>query len=244
MRARRQDTRRLSAERAARRPNRCRCCDLSAFEPLLKGTGEGREISTTMAFVRILQHPRCSDKDARQAHRADRARRVAHVRHGRAVPPDRHLESGRPEVHSGRLRPADVLPASRQTGQILQEGINEAGGMSRLDRSGDVVLDARRDHDPVLHLLFDVRLPAHRRPRVGRGRHALARLPAGRHGRPHDAERRRPATRGRPLAAVGRVDAELHQLRPDVRVTNSRSSCRTACAAWSRSRKTCTTTSR
>ena len=28
--------------------------ELAAFEPLLKGTGEGREISTTMAFVRIL----------------------------------------------------------------------------------------------------------------------------------------------------------------------------------------------
>src|SRR6202000_813430 len=27
---------------------------LSAFEPLTKGTGEGREISTTMAFVRVL----------------------------------------------------------------------------------------------------------------------------------------------------------------------------------------------
>ncbi len=88
----------------------------------------------------------------------------------------------------------------------------------RLDRSGDVVLDARRDHDPVLHLLLDVRLPAHRRPGLGGGRHAFARLPARRHGGPHDAERRRPAARRRPLAAVGGIDPELRELRPDLRL--------------------------
>ena len=60
-----------------------------------------------------------------------------------------------------------------KNGQILQEGINEAGGDVRLDRRGDVVLDARRADDPVLHLLLDVRLPARRRPRVGGRRHAL-----------------------------------------------------------------------
>ena len=56
----------------------------------------------------------------------------------------------------------------------------------------------RRADDPVLHLLFDVRLPAHRRPDLGRRRHADARLPARRHRRPHHAERRGPAAPGRP----------------------------------------------
>jgi hypothetical protein len=45
----------------------------------------------------------------RQARGADRGRRVAHLRHGRPVPPDRHLEPGRPELRAAGRRPADVL---------------------------------------------------------------------------------------------------------------------------------------
>ena len=52
-------------------------------------------------------------------------------------------------------------------GQILQEGINEAGGMCDWIAAATSLLDARRADDPVLHLLFDVRLPARRRPRAG-----------------------------------------------------------------------------
>ena len=66
---------------------------LSAFERCSRAREE-REISTTMAFVRILQHAAARQED-RQAHRADRARRVAHLRHGGHVPPARHLEPGR-----------------------------------------------------------------------------------------------------------------------------------------------------
>ena len=51
---------------------------------------EGREISTTMAFVRMLNDDHARQED-RQVRRADRTRRVAHVRHGRHVPPARHL---------------------------------------------------------------------------------------------------------------------------------------------------------
>ena len=46
------------------------------------------------------------------------------------------------------------------------------GAMSSWIAAGDVVLEPRRADDPVLHLLLDVRLPARRRPRLGRGRHA------------------------------------------------------------------------
>ena len=42
---------------------------------------------------------------------------------------------------------------------------------------------ARHADAAVLHLLLDVRLPARRRPDLGRRRPALARLPARRHGR-------------------------------------------------------------
>ena len=47
-------------------------------------------------------------------------------------------------------------------GQMLHEGISEAGADGVGDRRGIGVLDPRRAHDPVLHLLLDVRLPADR----------------------------------------------------------------------------------
>ena len=77
-----------------------------------------------------------------------------------------------------------------QDGQILEEGITEAGSMSSFIAAGTRVRDARRQHDPVLHLLLDVRIPAGRRPDLGRGRLARARVPA-RRARP--AGRRWPA---------------------------------------------------
>ena len=85
---------------------------LSAFEALLKGTDE-REISTTMAFVRIL-NTIVRDKNDRQARRADRAGRVAHLRHGRHVPPARHLFPRRPALHAAGRRPAHVLQGGQE----------------------------------------------------------------------------------------------------------------------------------
>ena len=60
-------------------------------------------------------------------------------------------------------------------GQILEEGITEAGSMASFIAAGTAYADARRRHDPVLHLLLDVRLPAHRRPDLGRRRLSAAR---------------------------------------------------------------------
>jgi pyruvate dehydrogenase E1 component len=59
------------------------------FQAATGGTGD-REISTTMAFVRILT-AHCCGQDPRQAYRAHRSGRGPHLRHGRPVPPDRHL---------------------------------------------------------------------------------------------------------------------------------------------------------
>ena len=97
-----------------------------------------------------------------------------------------------------RPQDADQLMYYREdpNGQILQEGINEAGAMAWLIAAH--FLQTRTADDPVLHLLFDVRLPARRRPRLGGGRHEGARLPDRRHRRTHHAERRGPAARGRP----------------------------------------------
>src|SRR5258707_1008415 len=88
---------------------------LAAFDALLKGSGEGREISTTMAFVRAL---------------------TALVRDG-----------GRPFGMEGMFRQLGIFAAEGQKyepvdkdqvmfyredkqGQILEEGINEAGAFS------------------------------------------------------------------------------------------------------------------
>ena len=104
------------------------------------------------------------------------------------------------------------------TGQILHEGITEAGSMASLIAAGDVVRHARRADDPVLHLLLDVRLPAHRRPVLAAGRPARPRLRARRDGRAHDAHRRGAAARRRALAAARLDQPGVRRLRPGVRV--------------------------
>ena len=69
---------------------------LSAFDSQLKSTDD-REVSTTMAFVRILS-ALLRDKNLGNAHRADRPRRIAYLRNGRDVPPVRNLLAGRPAL--------------------------------------------------------------------------------------------------------------------------------------------------
>ena len=191
---------------------------LEAFESLLAASGE-REISTTMALVRML----CDagqGQEHRQAHRADRAGRGAHLRHGRHVPPDRHLFVDGPAVHAAGRRPADVLQGG-------QEGPDPRGRHQRgrravlLDRRRHRVREPRRQHGAVLHLLLDVRLPARRRFLLGRRRQPGARLPGRRHGRSHDARGRRPAAPGRSQPAGGHDDAELRRVRSDASPTSS-----------------------
>jgi pyruvate dehydrogenase E1 component len=102
--------------------------ELAAFDALLKATAEGREISTTMAFVRILT-TLLRDKNIGQ----------------RIVPivPDESRTFGMEGLfrqfgifsqEGQRYRPqdADQLMYYREDakGQILQEGINEPGAMA------------------------------------------------------------------------------------------------------------------
>ena len=96
---------------------------------------DGKEMSTTMAFVRMLCNL-LKDAGARPAHRADRRRRGAHLRHGEPVPPGRHLLAARPALRArgpGRA----VATARHRSGQILEEGITEAGALVVVDRRGD-----------------------------------------------------------------------------------------------------------
>ena len=68
-------------------------------------------------------------------------------------------------------------------GQILEEGINEAGAFSSWIAAATAYSHSNAADGAVLHLLLDVRHAAHRRPRLGGGRPARARLPARRHRR-------------------------------------------------------------
>ena len=84
------------------------------------------------------------------------------------------------------------------------------GGDHRSRVDGDAhrrrhgVRDVGPADDPVLHLLFDVRVPARRRPDLGVRRPARPRLPARRHRRPHHAHGRGSAALRRPEPAAAR----------------------------------------
>jgi hypothetical protein len=67
---------------------------------------------------------------ARPARRAHRRRRGAHLRHGQPVPPGRHLRA-----EGQRYQPEDAgsllyYREERVRGQILEEGITEAGALA------------------------------------------------------------------------------------------------------------------
>ena len=184
---------------------------LEAFPSVLEGTGE-REISTTMAFVRLLT-ALLKDKNI--------GKNVV------PIVPDEARTFGMEGLFRqigiyssvGQLytpQDAETLMSYREDkkGQMLEEGINEAGLAVLVDRGRHRLQQSRHQHGAVLHLLLDVRLPARRRLHLGRGRHPGARLPAGRDRRTHHARRRGPAASGRPQPADLDDGAELRGLRP------------------------------
>ena len=139
---------------------------LERFDSQLQGTGE-RQISTTMAFVRMLA-ALLRDKSIAKPHRPDRPRRVPHVRHGGDVPPGRHLLAARPALSAAGRRAADVLQGGRARPD--PRGGDHRGGIDLLvHRRGNLLQRARRADGAVLHLLLDVRLPARGRSCLGGG---------------------------------------------------------------------------
>ena len=152
------------------------------FDRLLKSTGE-REISTTMAFVQALNiilrdkqvGPRCVPIVA------DEARTFGMEGLFRQI--------GIYAPHGQKYKPVDrdqlMYYREDEAGQVLEEGITEAGAFASWMAAATSYSSQRPADAAVLHLLLDVRLPAHRRQRLAGGGHALARLPARRHRRPH-----------------------------------------------------------
>ncbi|GIX28832.1 MAG: hypothetical protein KatS3mg123_2713 [Burkholderiales bacterium] len=185
--------------------------ELSAFEALLKGS-DGREMSTTMAFVRIL-NVLVRDKNI--------------GKYVVPIVPDESRTFGMEGMFRqfgiwssvGQLyvpEDADQLMFYKEDkhGQILQEGINEAGATCSWMAAASSYSVHGPDHDPVLHLLLHVRVPAGGRPAYGRRATCAPRLSDRRHRRPHYPERRRAAARGRPQPHPRFHRAQLHRLRP------------------------------
>ena len=104
-----------------------------AFAELRAGSGE-QAVSTTMGVHPVLRNlgPRRED---RQAGRADHPRRSPHVRDGLAVPGAQDLRR-----QGQKYEPVDhdlLLSYTEATdGQILEEGITEAGSMASFIAAG------------------------------------------------------------------------------------------------------------
>ena len=102
-----------------------------SFERLYSADAQERRLSTTKAWVNLMTQLCRDRKDVGQVTRADRARRRADVRHAADVQDVRHVldRSARRTRRSIRASLSEYREA--KTGQILQEGINEAGSAWR-----------------------------------------------------------------------------------------------------------------
>ena len=173
----------LPARRAD--PEPLRVPSLSAFSRQLESTGD-REISTTMAFVRILsalaedQHigarivPIIPD-EARTFGMEGLFRKLGiYSSQGQLYTP----------VDSGKV----MYYKEDNKGQILEEGLNESGAFSAWLAGRHFIQHQRLSDDPFLCLLFDVWFPACRRPELGGGRCPSARLLDRCHRWTHDTE--------------------------------------------------------
>ena len=204
------------ARAAARRPREAAAGADRRTSTRSSTAGSTTAVSTTMVFTRLLRN---------LIREPELGPRIVPI-----IPDEARTfgmdplfkEVGIYAAHGQRYEPVDsdlVLSYREATdGQVLEEGINEAGSMASFQAAGHVVRDPRRADDPVLHLLLDVRVPADRRPGVGLRRPARARVHDGRHGGPDDARRRGAPARRRPHAGA-RLDRARHPgLRPGVRV--------------------------
>ena len=189
--------RRLAARAPHARRTRCRRPALEPFKGAARRHRRPRDLDDD--GVRADPRRAAARQGARPARRADRPRRVAHLRHGGHVPPARDLQPGRPALRARGRRPADVLPRGQGTARSSRRASTSRARFSSWIAAATSYSNHGDPDDPVLHLLLDVRLPADRRSGLGRRRLARARLPARRHRRAHDAERRGPPARGRPL---------------------------------------------
>ncbi len=126
------------------------------FEEFHKGT-EGRDVSTTMVFVRLLAKL-LARSGTRQADRSHRSGRGSHLRYGSSLPPGRNLFERRPELRACRHGHAPLLQGSDERADSRRRHHR-----IRLDvlvhRRRHRLREPRHQHDSLLHLLLHVRIP-------------------------------------------------------------------------------------
>ena len=184
--------------------------DDKVYEELRKGSGK-QAVATTMAFVRLLKDlmrlPGIGERFAPII--PDEARTFGMD----SLFPTAKIYDPHGQTYEAVDRSLLLSYKEAVKGQILHEGISEAGAMGSMIAAGLGLRDARHAHDPGVHLLLDVRVPADRRPDVGAGRPARPRLPARRDRRPDHADRRGAPAQRRPLGAAGLGQPGLRGLR-------------------------------
>ena len=196
--------------------------DLPTDKPFaeLRGGSGKQEVSTTMGFTRLLRNL------ARDEHVGPRIVPII-PDEARTFGMDALFRELKIYAALGqKYEPVDhdllLSYTESARGQILEEGITEAGSMASFIAAGDQLRPPRRADGALLHVLFDVRLPARRRPHLAGGRRPGPRLPARRHGRAHDAARRGPPAPGRPQPRARQHGAGRAGLRPGVRLRGGR----------------------
>ena len=177
--------------------------DAKVFEEFAAGSGK-QAVSTTMAFARLLRNlvrdPTVGSLVAPIV--SDEARTFGLeplIAEAKIYAPD-----GQNYVPVDADLPLNYAESS--SGQVLQEGITEAGALATLHRAGHGLRHLGPADGARLPLLFHVRLPAGRRPGLGARRHARPRHPGRLHRRAHHPHGRGPPARRRAVAAAG-----LHQ---------------------------------
>ena len=213
---------------------------LEAFAAVLEGTGE-REISTTMAFVRILT-TLLKDKQIGKyivPIVPDEARTFGMEGLFRQI----GIYSSVGQLYTPQ--DAETLMSYREDkkGQMIEEGINEAGSLCSWIAAATAYSNHGMSMVPfyIFYSMFGFQRVG--RFHLGRGRHPGARLSPRRDRRAHDARRRGSAAPGR-AQPVGCDDrTQLRGVRSRPMRTSSPSSSRTACGACTWSRRASSTTS-
>jgi pyruvate dehydrogenase E1 component len=189
---------------------------LDAFAALLKASGEGRELSTTMAVVRIM-NTLLKDKQI--------------GRHIVPIVPDESRTFGMEGMfrqygiwnqEGQKYVPEDhdqlMFYKESKTGQVLQEGINEAGAMADWIAAGTAYSVHGVQMIPfyIFYSMFGLQrtMDLCWAAADQRTRGFMIGGTAGR----TTLERRRPAARGRPQPVAGQHDPQLRELRPDLPV--------------------------
>ncbi len=186
---------------------------LETFKAILEPTAEGREISTTQAYVRFLTQLL---RDKALGPRVvpilvDEARTFGMEGLFRQI----GIYNPKGQLYTPVDREQVMYYREDKAGQILQEGINEAGGICSWIAAATSYSTNNRIMIPfyVYSSMFGFQ-------RFGDFAWAAGDMQArgysGRHQWPHHAQRRGPAARGRPQPHLLGHHPQLHQLRPQL----------------------------